>query len=387
MPGERPQLLLELLEGRRDRAVLGHPLGGHDDAVHPVPEGRGAEPQLGLADFGHHGGQRLRSARSPPSRPAASRPWRARRGSRRRAACAPCCGRRRSRRGSASAAACRRPARRSPRGRPGSARPARSRAGSRRRARWRARPAGDRWWSAGCRGRTDARCPAGPAGACRCRRRNRRAGTAGRARGTAPADRAGPSPRCCARAGRARGHTLVGSASFSSTSTCTPCSRNSLASIKPVGPPPATITSIMKIPHSPRLHFGQLLRAVRRRTPRLRAECRDYTAGPTSGRRPARPSSTTTRTSRIPVPQVLASAGDSAARPGSCRKPPGALYIESGRECVISLPFFCRPPWTRRSTVTVPAPSTRSMSPAPSTEAHTPPVTRICAGLAQSACA
>ena len=41
---------------------------------------------------------------------------------------------------------------------------------------------------------------------------------------------------------------LVGSASFSSTSTCTPCSRNSLASIMPVGPPPAMITSIMEAP-------------------------------------------------------------------------------------------------------------------------------------------
>ncbi len=54
-----PQLLLELLEGRRDRAVLGHPLGGHDDAVRPLPEGHETEPLLGLADFGHHGGQRL----------------------------------------------------------------------------------------------------------------------------------------------------------------------------------------------------------------------------------------------------------------------------------------------------------------------------------------
>src|SRR3954470_8426055 len=46
---------------------------------------------------------------------------------------------------------------------------------------------------------------------------------------------------------------LLGSASFSSTSACTPCSRNSLASIKPVGPPPATITSIMNTPHSTKL--------------------------------------------------------------------------------------------------------------------------------------
>ena len=58
--GEHPQLLLHLLEGRRDRAVLRHPLGGHDNAVHPLPERHGAEPKFGLADFGHHGSQRLR---------------------------------------------------------------------------------------------------------------------------------------------------------------------------------------------------------------------------------------------------------------------------------------------------------------------------------------
>jgi len=39
--GERPQPLLELLEGRRDRAVLGHLLGAHDEAVHPVRVGCG----------------------------------------------------------------------------------------------------------------------------------------------------------------------------------------------------------------------------------------------------------------------------------------------------------------------------------------------------------
>ena len=46
----------------------------------------------------------------------------------------------------------------------------------------------------------------------------------------------------------------VGSASLSSTSTGTPCSRSSLASHKPVGPPPATITSIMN-PPLPRSRF------------------------------------------------------------------------------------------------------------------------------------
>ena len=34
---------------------------------------------------------------------------------------------------------------------------------------------------------------------------------------------------------------------------------------------------------------------------------------------------------------------DCAARPRSCRKPPGAVYIESGKECVTSLPFSFRP--------------------------------------------
>jgi hypothetical protein len=58
--GEHPQLLRELLEGRRDRAVFGHPVGGHDDAVQPVPDGGRTESQLGLADLGRHGGHGLR---------------------------------------------------------------------------------------------------------------------------------------------------------------------------------------------------------------------------------------------------------------------------------------------------------------------------------------
>lgn len=41
-------------------------------------------------------------------------------------------------------------------------------------------------------------------------------------------------------------------------------------------------------------------------------------------------------------PQDLASISDSAARPGACRKPPGALYVESGKESVLSLPFVVR---------------------------------------------
>ena len=41
-------------------------------------------------------------------------------------------------------------------------------------------------------------------------------------------------------------------------------------------------------------------------------------------------------------PQVLAPASDYAARPGPCRKPPGALYVESGEECALSFPFIVR---------------------------------------------
>jgi len=54
---------------------------------------------------------------------------------------------------------------------------------------------------------------------------------------------------------------------------------------------------------------------------------RNRTASSTSGSTPPRESyvDKTTRISRLPFPQVLASADDSAAPPGSCRKPPGGL--------------------------------------------------------------
>jgi hypothetical protein len=46
--GERAQPLRELLEGRRDRAVLGHPLGECDEAVHPVRVGAGPNRRCGV---------------------------------------------------------------------------------------------------------------------------------------------------------------------------------------------------------------------------------------------------------------------------------------------------------------------------------------------------
>jgi hypothetical protein len=61
---------------------------------------------------------------------------------------------------------------------------------------------------------------------------------------------------------------------------------------------------------------------------------RNRTASPTSGSTSPRDPyvDNNTRMSRLLFLQVLALAGDSAARPGSCRKSPGALYVESGKE-------------------------------------------------------
>jgi hypothetical protein len=60
---------------------------------------------------------------------------------------------------------------------------------------------------------------------------------------------------------------------------------------------------------------------------------RNRTAGPTSGRHRVPRPSTTTHARRGPMSSsVLGPAADSAARPGSCRKPPGALYVKSGKE-------------------------------------------------------
>jgi len=43
--------------------------------------------------------------------------------------------------------------------------------------------------------------------------------------------------------------------------------------------------------------------------------------------------------SQLPFPQVLASASEYAARPGSCRKPPSALYVGSGEGYGYPFPF------------------------------------------------
>src|SRR5215831_5937992 len=71
---------------------------------------------------------------------------------------------------------------------------------------------------------------------------------------------------------------------------------------------------------------------------------RNRTASPTSGSTPPRESyvDNSTRTSQLPFPQVLASACDYAARPGSCRKPPSALYLESGGECALPFSLIAR---------------------------------------------
>ena len=69
---------------------------------------------------------------------------------------------------------------------------------------------------------------------------------------------------------------------------------------------------------------------TRTSAPSTRNRAASPTSGSTSPRDPYVDNNT--RTSRFPFPQVLASAGDSAALPGSCRKSPSALYVESGRE-------------------------------------------------------
>ena len=59
-PGQRPQPLPELLQGRRGGTVPGHLPGGHDEAVNPVRVRCGAEAHPGRARPGRRGVQLLR---------------------------------------------------------------------------------------------------------------------------------------------------------------------------------------------------------------------------------------------------------------------------------------------------------------------------------------
>jgi hypothetical protein len=58
--GVGPQLRPELLQGGRDRAVLGHGGRRHHGAVQPVAGRADAEPPVGLADLVHHLSQLVR---------------------------------------------------------------------------------------------------------------------------------------------------------------------------------------------------------------------------------------------------------------------------------------------------------------------------------------
>src|ERR1700686_3452419 len=90
---------------------------------------------------------------------------------------------------------------------------------------------------------------------------------------------------------RERGLSSLKLARRSTMTTSVPANVSSAASIIPVGPPPAITTacSVIRHPHFRRLWFR-----------------------------------------------------DSAARPGSCRKPPGALYTENGKEWLVSFPGSIR---------------------------------------------
>src|ERR1700674_3951916 len=87
----------------------------------------------------------------------------------------------------------------------------------------------------------------------------------------------------------AREPTRSGLVRRSTMATSTPASASSPATISPVGPPPAITTLCSVI--------------------------------------------------RPPFPKVLVSAGDSAARPGSCHKPQAVQYTENGKERVLSFLF------------------------------------------------
>src|SRR5918996_1444775 len=90
----------------------------------------------------------------------------------------------------------------------------------------------------------------------------------------------------------------------STTATSTPANASSPASISPVGPPPAITTACSVI-----------------------ATLRPYT-------------STTTHAFRCPhFRRFWLAAGDYAAHPGACRKPPWSVQIVRGEERVTAFPF------------------------------------------------
>ena len=126
--GDGAQLLFEILEGGRFRAVADS-RGGDDDADRPLRRRAGARIACWSRGFRSPWRRSPPAAHPLPSRPSACRSVRARRGSRRRAVCAPCCARRHSRRDSANAAVPRRPARRSRPRRPARNRRPHNRAG------------------------------------------------------------------------------------------------------------------------------------------------------------------------------------------------------------------------------------------------------------------
>ncbi len=85
--------------------------------------------------------------------------------------------------------------------------------------------------------------------------------------------------------------------------------------------------------------------AARTPAPRRRVPATPPRAPPSARRPRATRTSTTEHALRdSPFPRVPAQAGDSAARPGPCRKPPGALYLNMARGAKLLAFVFCGAP-------------------------------------------
>jgi len=245
--GDHPELVPHLLQRRRDGAVLRHRRGGHDHPVHPVIEGSGAEPLLGLPDLGHHRSQLLRRH---GHRHLSQQPL----------GCSRLTGEAHAEQladGAAAAVAADEVARAQP-GAVGQlgghavlvlAQPGQLAAAPDLDAELGGvlgqRAVGGGLWDAE---------DVGMLGVQPVRGRLGQAGEEATDRVLlAELEKAPQKPRwsitSTLRAWRPSARTTgVGSTSFSSTTTCTSCSRNSLASINPVGPPPTTSTSIITGP-------------------------------------------------------------------------------------------------------------------------------------------